>query len=261
MNDYLVLLYEIADGIAKVNINRPESFNAINAQVLVETTRLFKQLADDPQVKAVILGGGNEKFYAAGADIREMIDYSPDEAEHFISLVHDAMNAVYNLRKPTIAAISGLALGGGLELTLSCDLRIAADNAVFGLPEINLGVHPGGGGTQILPKLIGAARAKELVFLGEMIDARTALNIGLVNRVVPFPDLMPEAQKIARKLCRKPPVALELAKELINCSMDLERDRGLEKEKYGFSSLFATKDQKEGMKAFMENRRAVFAGS
>ncbi|MGE5422762.1 MAG: enoyl-CoA hydratase/isomerase family protein [Ignavibacteriales bacterium] len=260
MDGYTVVSYEIVDGIALVGIDRPESFNAINSQVLLETARLFKQLADDPEVKAVVLGRGNEKFTAAGADIRELVDMSPTEAKEFINLVHDSVYSILNMPKPTVAAISGLTLGGGLETTLACDIRIAADNATLGLPEINLGVVPGGGGTQFLSRLIGQAKAKELILTGEMINAQTALNIGLVNKVVPFENLMEEAQKMARKLSRKPPAAVKAAKELINTSYDTEIATGLIKEKNYFSSLFATNDQKEGMVAFMENRRAVFTG-
>ncbi len=260
MGDYKVMLYRIVDGVAEVSINRPDSYNAINADVLIETARLNKELIENPEVKAIIIGNGNEKFFAAGADIRELVNYKPAEAEEFISLVHESIKTIYNSTKPTIAAVSGLCLGGGLETTLVCDIRIAADNAVFGLPEINLGVLPGGGGTQLLSKVIGPAKAKELIFFGEMIDAQTAYNIGLVNKVVPFSDLMTEAHKMARKLTRKPPIALKLAKGLINSSMSTDFHEGILAEKKAFSTLFDTQDQKEGMMAFMESRRPSFQG-
>ncbi|MGE5421709.1 MAG: enoyl-CoA hydratase/isomerase family protein [Ignavibacteriales bacterium] len=261
MGDYKVMTCTIVDGVAEVSINRPESYNAINAEVLIETARLCKEIAENKDVKAIVMGNGNEKFFAAGADIRELVDYSPAEADEFITLVHESINTIYNSPVPTIAAISGLCLGGGLEITLVCDFRVAADNAVFALPEINLGVLPGGGGTQMLSKIIGPGKAKELIFFGEMINAQTALNIGLVNKVVPLADLMTEAHKMARKLTRKPPIALKMAKELINNSMATDFSSGIIAEKKSFSKLFDTHDQKEGMKAFMENRRASFTGS
>lgn len=261
MGDYKVMTCKIVDGVAEVSINRPESYNAINAEVLIETARLCKEIAENKEIKAIVMGNGNEKFFAAGADIRELVDYTPAEADEFITLVHESINTIYNSPVPTIAAVSGLCLGGGLEITLVCDFRVAADNAVFALPEINLGVLPGGGGTQMLSKIIGPGKAKELIFFGEMINAQTALNIGLVNKVVPLADLMAEAHKMARKLTRKPPIALKMAKELINNSMETDFSSGIIAEKKSFSTLFDTHDQKEGMKAFMENRRASFTGS
>lgn len=259
--DYKVMLYEIVNGIATVKINRPESLNAINSQVLTETTHMFKQFAHDPEVKVVIVSSLNENLFAAGADIREMVEYSSLEAENFDLLVHETINSIYHLPKPTIAAVAGLALGGGLETVLACDIRIAADNAVFGALEINLGVIPGGAGTQMLTKVVGPAKAKELVFSGETIDAETALKIGLVNKVVPLQDLMPEAEKAARRFARKPPLALKAAKELINNTSDIERATLMLQEKKYFSALFDTNDQREGMTAFMDNRRPNFQGN
>ncbi|MGE5398055.1 MAG: enoyl-CoA hydratase/isomerase family protein [Chitinophagales bacterium] len=259
--DFETLKVTIEDGIATVRINRPECFNAINDKVLIETALCNKMLEEDDEVKAIVLAGNEEnKFFAAGADIRELVDYAPVQTEKFIALVHTAIKGIYNATKPTVAAIAGLALGGGLEMTLACDMRIAADTALFGVPEINLGVLPGGGGTQQLPRIIGIARAKQMIYSGEMIDAQTALSYGLVNKVVPVAELREESLRMARKLTRKPPVAFRMAKSLINTALDVNLDDGLIAEKNAFSLLFSTADQKEGMKAFMENRRATFVG-
>lgn len=259
-DDYQSLVIAIEDNVALVSINRPEAFNAINEQVLEETARFMGQAVADNEIKAIVLGTFNDKFFAAGADIREVLEATPFEAEQFISLVHTGLKRIYRCPKPTIAAVSGLTLGGGLELTLVCDFRIAADNAMFSLPEINLGIMPGGGGTQLLPRLLGPAKAKELILLGDMIDAQTACSIGLVSRVVPFADLKEEAMKLAKRAARKPPVSYRMAKNLIHSSMDIDVASGMVAEKEAFAMLFSTADQREGMKAFLESRKPVYVG-
>lgn len=259
-DNYNSLVITLEDNVAIVSINRPEAFNAINEQVLEETARFMNQAVADEEVKAIILGTFNDKFFAAGADIREVLEATPFEAERFISLVHTGLKRIYRCPKPTVAAVSGLTLGGGLELTLVCDFRIAADNAMFSLPEINIGIMPGGGGTQLLPRLLGAAKAKEMILLGEMVDAQTACNIGLVSRVVPFADLKEEAMKLAKRAARKPPISYRMAKNLIHSSMDVDVSSGMVAEKEAFAMLFSTADQREGMKAFLENRKPNYVG-
>lgn len=257
--EYRYIRLSIEDGFACMTIDRPEAYNAVNEQVLVESAHALDKLARDDQVRAIILGGeGN--FFIAGADIREIIDYTPVQAERYISMSHVVLKRLHRMSKPTVAAISGLALGGGLEMTLSCDIRVAADNAIFGLPEINLGIIPGGGGTQLLSRMVGMGRAKDIVFLGEFFDAAKALEYGLVSKVVPVAELMAEARKIAGKLARKPPVALRMAKGLVSSSMDVDIANGMVAEKEAFAMLFSTYDQKEGMRAFIENRKAQFKG-
>ena len=216
-------------------------------------------MASDNSVKVLVVKG-NEIAFAAGADIKNFVTYSPRDAHQYIYRVQVTMNKLLALGKPTIASIAGYALGGGCEMALACDLRIAAHSAHFGLPEINLGIVPGGGGTQRLTRLIGEGKAKELIFLGEVFDAQTAYELGLVNFLVPLSDLEEETRKLAKKLCKKPPVAVRTAKELIHLSYDVDIYTGLMMEKEKFAYLFSTDDQKEGMSAFLEGRKASFNG-
>ncbi|MGE5379468.1 MAG: enoyl-CoA hydratase/isomerase family protein [Methylocystaceae bacterium] len=257
--EYQYIRLAVEDGFASMTIDRPEAYNAVNEQVLIESAHALDGLARDEKVRAIILGGEG-KFFIAGADVKEIIDYNPVQAERYISLCHIVLKRLHRMPKPTVAAISGLALGGGLEMTLSCDIRIAADNAVFGLPEINLGILPGGGGTQLLSRIVGMGRAKEIVLLGEFFNAKTALEIGLVSKVVAESELMAQAKKVAGKLARKPPVALRMAKGLVSSSMDVDVANGMVAEKEAFAMLFSTHDQKEGMRAFLEGRKAQFKG-
>jgi enoyl-CoA hydratase len=182
---YSTLLYEKANGIAKVTLNRPDKLNALNSTVYKELYDAFESIENDPEVRVVILTGSGERAFAAGSDVAEMQNMGPLEVQIFMATIRKASDFIYALTKPTIAAISGYALGGGCELAMCCDMRIASEKAKFGQPEINLGLIPGAGGTQRLSRLIGAAKAKEMIYLGDQIDAATALNLGLVNKVVP----------------------------------------------------------------------------
>ena len=255
---YETLLYEKADGIAKVTLNRPEALNALNSTVYNELYDVFESIENDDEVRVVILTGSGEKAFAAGSDVAEMANMDPIAAQKFMATIRKASDRIYNLTKPVIAAISGYALGGGCELAMCCDLRLASEKARFGQPEINLGLIPGASGTQRLPRLIGVAKAKEMIYLGDMIDAATALNLGLVNKVVPPESLMDEAMEWAKKLASKSSPVLAMAKMAINTGIDTDINSGLNMEARCDALCFATEDQKEGMKAFLEKRKAEF---
>ncbi|HEX3031379.1 MAG TPA: enoyl-CoA hydratase-related protein [Bacillota bacterium] len=255
---YEVITIEIEGGVATLTLNRPP-MNPLNSRVFSELSQAADELEANPAVKAVIITGAGEKAFAAGADITEMANLTPVEVYSFCQVSRTAFEKLENLSKPTIAAISGLALGGGSELAMTCDFRIAADNAKFGQPEINLGIIPGGGGTQRLARLIGATKAKEMILLGDIIDATTAAGLGLVNKVVPAADLSAEAGKLARKLAGKPAVAMRMAKTAINLGTNVDLRSGLELETQSFVVAFASEDRVEGIKAFNEKRKPVFS--
>jgi enoyl-CoA hydratase len=239
---------------AVVYLNRPREMNALNKAMVEELDRAFSEMADDDDIKAVVLTG--EKNFAAGADITGMLTLTPDEARGFS--FSRSFNNIEAFPKPVIAAIYGFALGGGLELALTCDMRIAAPGAKLGFPEINLGIFPGAGGTQRLPRLIGPGRAKEMIYGGNAIDAGKALEYGLINMLAEDPQ--EEALKIAGRLAAKAPIALKLAKQCIGMAFDLDQNNGIEFEAAAWASTFATEDQREGMQAFVEKRRPIFKG-
>jgi enoyl-CoA hydratase len=203
---------------------------------------------------------GNENCFAAGADLKAVSSYNAFQARNFLDKVHRGVFAVEDNHKPAIAAVNGLALGGGLEIALACDIRIIADNATLGLPEINLGIFPGGGATQRMPRQTPLGFAKQYVFTGDFFDAATADKIGIANMVVPAAEVMDTAKKMAKKLARKSPLALREAKQSLNNSMNMDIKSGCRFEQIGWSLLFSGEDQKEGMTAFLENRRADFKG-
>lgn len=258
--EYKTVIYTKEDGIAIVQLNRPEALNAINEELLSELILVLDDIAVDDNVR-VILIKGTQTAFAAGADIKSLVNYSPQEAHKYIELVQICMNKFVNMKKPSIASIAGYALGGGCELALASDIRIAADNALFGLPEISLGVIPGGSGTQRLTRLVGECKAKELILFGSIIDAKRALEYGMLNRMVALDKLDETSTKWAKKLCEKPPIAMHIVKELIGLSYDTDISTGLMMEKEKFSFLFSTRDQKEGMNAFLEGRTANFVGA
>lgn len=256
---YETIVVEIEEGIAVLTLNRPAVLNALNDQVFNELADAASTLTADPSVRVVIITGG-EKVFAAGADIGQMASATAVDVTTSDKPSHRAFQLIENMPKPVIAAIAGYALGGGCELTLVADVRIAADNAQFGLPEIKLGILPGAGGTQRLPRLIGSGRAKELIFSGDFIKAEEALRIGLVNKVVPADQLFDEAKKMAKRFAARGAVALRMAKSSVNEGLRMDLEAGLQYEHKCFSLLFATEDQKEGMKAFLEKRPAKFQG-
>jgi enoyl-CoA hydratase/carnithine racemase len=251
---------EVDGAIATIRLDRPP-MNALNSQVQVELAAAAAQVDGDDQVRAAVLYGG-EKVFAAGADIKEMAQASYAEMLATSKRLQDSMTALARIGKPVVAAITGYALGGGLELALSADFRVAGEHARVGQPEILLGVIPGAGGTQRLPRLIGPARAKDIVFTGRFVDAVEALAIGLVDRVVPDADVYQAAVELVSRYAGGPALALRAAKQAIDSGLDTDLDTGLDLERLHFSGLFATEDQRTGMRSFVENGpgKAKFAG-
>jgi enoyl-CoA hydratase len=256
--DYKNLLLAKEDGIGIVTVNRPGVLNALNTETYRELYELFAEIENDPEIRVVILTGAGEKAFVAGVDIRDMKDKDSVTINEFIVTARRAGDKIYNLSKPVIAAINGFAFGGGNELALACDLRIASEAAQFGQQEINVGVIPGGGAIPRLTQLVGLTRAKEIVYTGDVIDAQTALRIGLVNKVVPPEKLMEEAKALARKLLGKSSLILSYAKQAFNTGADMSLAAALDLDECYFARCFATEDQKEGMKAFVEKTKPEF---
>ena len=251
---YNTLLLAKEDGIGIVTVNRPRVLNVLSTEVYSELNEMFAELEHDPEVRVVIITGAGEKAFIAGVDIMEMKDKTSVDISKFITIARWAGDRIYNLSKPVIAAINGYALGGGNEVALACDLRIASENAHFGQPEINVGVVPGGGAIPRLTQLIGLTRAKHLIYTGEIIDAQTALQMGLVNKVVPLEKLMEEAKTLAKTLMSKSSVTLSYIKKAFNTGVELDLAAALDIDECFFARCFATEDQKEAMKAFTEKR-------
>lgn len=254
------IAYQVENGIGIVTFNRPKALNALNSTMFKELSELMDHVEKDSEVKVVVFTGAGEKAFIAGADIKEMSDKDSLAAFEFALLAKEAVNKIDNLNRPTIAAIRGYALGGGCEVALACDIRIASEKAILGLPEITLGIIPGSGGTQRLSRLVGTGKAKEMIFTGELIDAKTALGIGMINKVVPADMLMPEAMSIGQRIASKGGIALKMAKMAINKGINMGLEEGLLHEIQCFSLCFSTHDQKEGMKAFIEKREPCFQG-
>lgn len=250
--------FELHDSIALITINRPEAKNALNDQVRESLYEALSRAAGDAAVRGVMITGGKEVF-SAGADIQALAGATAVQVLYRRGLQR-LVRLIEEMAKPVMAVIGGYALGGGCELALACDIRIAAENAVFGQPEIRLGIIPGGGGTQRLARLVGMGRAKDLIFSGRLIDAAEALRIGLVEAVVPLEELFSAAEEKMRSYIRHGAVAIGAAKLAINTGMNVDRQSGDVLENLCFSLLFATADQKEGMHAFLEKRKPVFKG-
>jgi len=258
--DYKNILFNAEDGIAVITFNRPKALNAMNAETMSELMDAATICKKDDSIKAVILTGSGDKAFVAGADIAQMQSLSVVDALKFMELGHDTLRLIETMPKPSIAAINGFALGGGTEISMACDIRFAAENAVFGQPEILIGLIPGWGGTQRLPRLVGMGIAKEIIMGGGQIDARRAYEIGLVNKVVPAAKLMEEAGKFAKKLASMPAFAVKMAKHSINYGYDLALDNANRLEVECCAQCFSTQDQKEGMKAFLEKRKPNYIG-
>lgn len=256
--DYKYLLLTKEDGIAIVIVNRPQVLNVLNTEVYNELDKVFTEIEHDPEIRVVIITGAGDRAFIAGVDIREIKDKNSVDINEFIVIARWAGDRIYNLSKPVIAAINGYAFGGGHELALACDLRIASEKAQFGQQEINLGIIPGGGAIPRLTQLVGMTKAKEIVYTGDVIDARNALQMGLINKIVPPEKLMEEAKALARKLLSKSSVALSYAKKAFNTGADLDLPAALDLDECYFARCFATEDQKEGMQAFTEKRKPVF---
>lgn len=252
------VLTAIEEGIATLTINRPEVMNALNADTLLALRSRIAELDSDAAVRVIIITGAGEKAFVAGGDIAGMRDMGALEARDMAVLAQEVLTDIERCSKPVIAAVNGYALGGGCELAMACDLRIAAEKARFGQPEVNLGIIPGWAGTQRLPRLIGKGRALEMLFTGEMIDAQQAWRIGLVNRVVPQDQLLAETRKLAAKIAAKPRQAVRLGKEAVINGLEMDSARAAQYEADLFGLCFSTQDQKEGMSAFLEKRKAGF---
>jgi len=257
--NYETILAWVDNGIGYLQFNRPKAFNAVNYKLLLEATEALNFYSDDPEVKAIIICG-NENAFAAGADLKAVVGYNAFEARDFLDKVHLCMFAIEDNHKPTVAAVRGLALGGGLETVMACDIHILADNCTLGLPEINLGIFPGAGGTQRMPRITSMNIAKQYILTGDFFDAAEAYRIGLANMVVPAEEVMGAALKMAKKLARKGPLSMREAKNAINTSMNTDIKAGCRAEQLAWSMLFSSEDQKEGMNAFLESRKAEFKG-
>ena len=251
---------EATDGVAIVRVDRPEKLNALNSALIAQLDRAFHALAEDAAVRAIVLTGAGEKAFVAGADIGELAQMDPIGGVRTSRQGQDAFRFLERMRKPVIAAVNGFALGGGLELALACHLRLASENAKFGLPEVKLGIIPGYGGTARLPRLVGKGRALEMILSGEMIDAREAYRIGLVNRVFPAAELLDGARALAAKIAGNGPVALALALEAVDHGMATTTEDAQLFESNLFGLLASTADMREGMAAFLEKRKAKFTG-
>lgn len=254
------IIYEKNEGVATITLNRPEALNAFSKEVVEEILHALEDVKTDEAVRVVVLTGAGEKAFSAGADIKAMVGMTALKARELSFMGEKLCVGLENLEKPVIAAINGYALGGGLEVAMSCDLRIASENAKMGQTEINIGLIPGWGGTQRLTRLVGMTKAKELVFTGRIIDAKTAEQIGIVNMVVPADKFRETVSQFAKDLASKAPVALKVAKALINKGSDIGLDSALALEREGFGVVGSSEDLKEGVSAFMEKRKPVFKG-
>jgi enoyl-CoA hydratase len=249
------------DRLAVVTVNRPEALNALNSRVLRELSMAIEHLSMAADVGAIILTGAGDRAFVAGADIKEMAGLSALEMRAFSEAGRRLGDAMAACNKPILAAINGYALGGGCELALACDVRIASDRAKLGQPEVTIGIIPGFGGSQRLPRLVGMGWAAEMIFTGDPIDAATAERIGLVNRVVPADRLLEETKGLARKILDKSPAAIALAKACLRASMDMPLSAGLDFETAAFGVVGSTHDKEEGMRAFIEKRKPTWTGA
>ncbi|MEG2323781.1 MAG: enoyl-CoA hydratase-related protein [Anaerovoracaceae bacterium] len=254
---YETIKYEIKEGIAFITINRPEAMNALNGQVLDELYDAFNQLDKDANAKAAIVTGEGKAF-VAGADIAQMNQMNPVEGRILIAKGHSVMNLIEAVEKPIIAAVNGFALGGGCELAMACDIRVASVKAKFGQPEVNLGIIPGFGGTQRLPRLVGKGMAKYLLMTAEMVGGEEAQRIGLVEKVVAPEELIDTCIKIAKAIMAKAPIAIAATKKMINVGYGLDMSAASVLEVEGFTGPFSSADKTEGMTAFLEKRPAKF---
>jgi enoyl-CoA hydratase len=251
---YETIILEKKERIATITLNRPP-MNPLNRRMYEEIGQVAEKLNADPEVKVVIVTGAGEKTFAAGLDVKEVEGKSPTDMKDFQVFSRDAAAKVAAIEKPVIAAINGLCLGGGLELALCCDLRIASEGTRFGQPEVTLGIIPGGGATQRLPRLIGAARAKELLFTGAIIDAQTALGMGLVNKIAPADKLMKEAMAMATTIAAMPAVALKMIKHAVDHGINMDLNSALAFEGESFMLSYTSEDGREGLRAFVEKRK------
>src|SRR6266705_76251 len=257
---YQTLLFDIRDGIAFVTINRPDKLNALNDQVMLELGDAAARIATEPEIRGAILTGAGPKAFVAGADIGDLARQGPFDGKARAQRGQGVLRRLETCGKPVIAAVNGFALGGGCELAMACHIRIASENAKFGQPEVKLGIAPGYGGTQRLPRLVGKGVAMQLILTGEMLDAQEAYRIGLINKVVPAADLLAESEKMMRGILTMGPLAVRLALEAVDQGLDMSLDEGLLLEANHFGLLAATRDMKEGLTALLAKRTPTFQG-
>ncbi|HEY6854180.1 MAG TPA: enoyl-CoA hydratase-related protein [Gemmatimonadales bacterium] len=257
---YQTLLFDVADGIARVTINRPDKLNALNDQVMAELGQAADRIIVDDAIRGVIVTGAGPKAFVAGADIADLAKQGPFDGKARALRGQGVLRRLETCGKPVVAAVNGFALGGGCELAMACHIRIASDTAKFGQPEVKLGIAPGYGGTQRLPRLVGKGRALQLILTGEMIDAAEAYRIGLVNKVVAAAELAAESEKLLRGILAMGPLAVRLSLEAVERGLDMSMEEGLLLEANHFGLLAATADMKEGLTAFLEKRAPKFSG-
>lgn len=255
--EFILVNPKYDEHIALIQLNRPKELNALNLQLMQEIKTALMELDDNPEVRVIILTG-NERAFAAGADIKQMA--GKDAIDMYLIDQFSTWDQIRKTKKPMIAAVSGFALGGGCELMMHCDMVVASETAQFGQPEIKIGVMPGAGGTQRLTRAVGKVRAMEMVLTGDFINAKEALEMGLINKVVPIELYMSETLKLAKNIAEKSPIAVQMAKESVLKSFEMPLQEALSFERKNFYLLFATQDQKEGMSAFIEKRKANFVG-
>jgi len=254
------VLYEKKDGIAYVTLNRPKVLNALNQRTWQDLRAAFEDARDDATVRGVILTGAGDKAFIAGADISEIAHLTAVDAERSSRYGQDVLTLVENLGKPVIAAVNGFALGGGCETAMACTIRVASEHARFGQPEVTLGIIPGGGGTQRLPRLVGKGRALQIILSGAMMTAQEAYRIGLVNEVVPATDLIPRAEAILKQIFANAPVAIRFSLEAVNRGLETSQAEGMALEASLFGLCAGTEDKDEGTQAFLQKRAAKFKG-
>ena len=254
------VLYEKRDGIAYVTLNRPKVLNALNQRTWQDLRAAFEDARDDATVRGVILTGAGDKAFIAGADISEIAHITAVDAERSSRYGQDVLTLIENLGKPVIAAVNGFALGGGCETAMACTIRVASEHARFGQPEVTLGIIPGGGGTQRLPRLVGKGRALQIILSGAMITAQEAYRIGLVNEVVPATDLIPRAEAILKQIFANAPVAIRFSLEAVNRGLETSPAEGMALEASLFGLCAGTEDKDEGTQAFLQKRAAKFKG-
>ena len=257
---YKTLIYEKKDTIGLLTINRPEKLNALSNELIEELAQFLDDVENDEELRVLVLTGAGEKAFVAGADIQELVDRDALLGRKVSRTRQEIFSRIENLPIPVIAAVNGYALGGGLELALACSIRICSDRAQFGAPEVKLGIIPGDGGTQRLPRLVGLGRAMEIVLTGDFIDAQEAYRIGLVNQVISHDELMEKAMALAQKIAKRPPLAVRYAKEAVNRSQEGDAISGYALESYLHALTCTTEDKKEGVKAFLEKRKGIFKG-
>jgi enoyl-CoA hydratase len=257
---YKTLIYKKKENVGTLTINRPDKLNAISNELTAELHTLLSELEKDEELKALIITGAGDKAFVAGADIKELADRDARIGRRVSRERQAVFSRIENLPVPVIAAVNGYALGGGLEIALACNIRLCSEKAQFGAPEVKLGIIPGDGGTQRLPRLVGLGRAMEMILTGDFIDAQEAYRIGLVNKVFPHEELMDKAMELAQKIASRPPLAVKYAKEAVNRSQEGDAASGFALESYLHALTCTTEDKKEGVAAFLEKRKGKFKG-